>query len=79
MHRLLNEAPWDRALRILLGLAMLALAWSGLVHGLWGLALKIFGWVPLLTGVLGWCPVYAVLGLRTYRRSSEPAAGPPTR
>ncbi|HEX5760080.1 MAG TPA: DUF6527 family protein [Thermoanaerobaculia bacterium] len=28
-------------------------------------ALTIFGWVPLLTGLLGWCPLYSVFGVRT--------------
>ena len=33
-----------------------------------GVALQVFGWVPLITGVAGWCPFYAVLGLSTRRR-----------
>ena len=66
-----NEAPWERILRICLGIAMLAIGWAGWVGGVWGLALEIFGWVPLLTGALGWCPIYAVLGLRTARASDR--------
>jgi len=29
------------------------------------LALGIFGAVTLLTGLIGWCPAYALLGIRT--------------
>lgn len=70
-----NEATWDRALRILLGLLMLYAGWSGLVTGVWGVALKIFAWVPLVTGLLGWCPFYAILGVST--RKTGPAAKEP--
>lgn len=68
----LNLAPWDRVLRVGLGLAMLLLGAIGAVPGPWGPALLIFSTVPLVTALLGWCPFYAILGLRTYR---PPAAG----
>ncbi|MFP5285040.1 MAG: DUF2892 domain-containing protein [Thermoanaerobaculia bacterium] len=65
-----NLAAWDRAVRIVLGLAMLYLGWSDLVEGIGAIALVVFAWVPLLTGVLGWCPVYSMLGVST-RRSGQ--------
>lgn len=71
-----NEAPWDRILRVCVGIAMLATGWAGAVEGVWGLALQIFGWVPLLTGLLGWCPLYAVLGISTLRRPRRPPPPP---
>ena len=64
----MNLSTLDRAIRILLGLAMLAAGWSGAVGGVWESALKVFGWVPLATGIVGWCPVYAILGFSTRRR-----------
>jgi len=67
-----NLAAWDRVLRIALGGLMLAAGWSGLVTGVWGVALEMFAWVPLATGIVGWCPVYAMLGFSTHRRSSPP-------
>ena len=63
-----NVATWDRALRIVAGIAMLWLGWSDLVDGLSAIALVIFAWFPLLTGLLGWCPVYSILGVSTLRR-----------
>lgn len=69
----INLAPWDRALRVVLGLLMLAFGASGAAPGIWGPALLIFSAVPLLTAILGWCPFYAIMGLRTYRPApSEP-------
>jgi hypothetical protein len=66
-----NLAAWDRAIRIVLGLAMLYLGWSDLVGGIGALALVVFAWVPLLTGVLGWCPIYSMLGIFTRGGSGQ--------
>ena len=62
-----NEAAWDRALRVVLGLIMIYLGWFVLGDGLIGAAFKIFGFVPLITGVIGWCPFYTLFGLDTKR------------
>lgn len=66
-----NLAAWDRILRVFVGLTMLGLGWSDLVDGVWAIALVVFAWVPLLTGVLGWCPIYSILGINTLRRSGS--------
>lgn len=63
-----NQAPWDRALRIAVGLGLLAVGWTGAVGGLLAVACKLFGWVPLVTGLVGWDPLYAMLGAGTARR-----------
>ncbi|WP_342620622.1 DUF2892 domain-containing protein [Rhodoferax sp. GW822-FHT02A01] len=55
-----NEGTLDRALRIAAGLILLALTLTGTI-GLWGW----IGVVPLLTGAIGICPLYSVLGIRT--------------
>jgi hypothetical protein len=63
--KFINEAPWDRIVRVILGLGLLYLAWAGVVTGGWGMVLVIVGAVALLTGVVGFCPLYAVLKFRT--------------
>ena len=60
-----NEAGWDRIIRIVLGIALLYLGWGGVVAGGLGLFLKVIGFVPLLTGLVGWCPLYALFKFRT--------------
>ncbi|NMM05971.1 DUF2892 domain-containing protein [Polaromonas sp.] len=55
-----NEGGIDRMLRIVLGLVLIGLAATGTV-GLWGW----IGIVPLATGLIGWCPLYAMLGLNS--------------
>jgi len=60
-----NEALWDRAVRIILGLGMLGLGWAGIVPGMWGMVVKLFGLFPLLSGLIGWDPFYALTGFTT--------------
>ena len=55
-----NEGIVDRALRVILGLVLLSLVFVG-PQTLWGLV----GIVPLVTGLVGICPIYSVLGVRT--------------
>jgi hypothetical protein len=52
-----NEGFVDRALRIVLGAGVLSLAFLG-PKSPWG----YLGIIPLATGILGWCPLYALLG-----------------
>ena len=73
--RFTNEAGWDRIARVVLGAVVLYLGWSGTVEGGLGDFLKVFGFVPLATGIVGWCPIYAAFGFRTNRKPSRgPAA-----
>lgn len=55
-----NEGNVDRALRVIAGLVLIVLAATGTV-GVWGW----IGVVPVLTGLMGWCPLYTVLGINT--------------
>ena len=55
-----NEGQIDRALRIVAGIAILSLMFIGPKSN-WAL----LGLVPLLTGLVGTCPVYSLLGINT--------------
>lgn len=55
-----NVGGIDRILRITIGLVLIGLAATGTV-GWWGW----LGVVPLATGLVGWCPPYALLGFNT--------------
>jgi hypothetical protein len=55
-----NSGSIDRAIRILVGLALLALVFFG-PQTPWGW----IGLVPLITGLVGFCPLYRVLGINT--------------
>ena len=62
--KFINEAGWDRIARIILGAVLLYLGFA-VVDGGFGTFLQIFGFVPLLTGVVGWCPAYSIFNFRT--------------
>lgn len=55
-----NEGRLDRVLRVTFGLTILSLAFIGPKT-----ALGYLGAIPLLTGIVGFCPLYRLLGLRT--------------
>ena len=67
-----NEAGWDRVVRVALGVGLLVLGF-GIVHGTVGTILGIVGLVPLVTGLVGYCPLYSVLHIRTAGRGSAAA------
>lgn len=55
-----NVGSLDRAARVAVGLVLIGLTLTGTV-GAWGW----LGIVPLATGAIGWCPLYAMLGWNT--------------
>lgn len=55
-----NEGTIDRAVRVIVGLGLLSLVFVG-PQTAWGW----IGVVPLLTGIVGWCPAYTLLGVNT--------------
>lgn len=55
-----NVGSVDRALRIVVGLGLLSLTVIG-PQTLWGLV----GIVPVVTALVGFCPAYKILGIRT--------------
>jgi len=63
----INEASWDRIARVIVGGVLIALG-LGVVDGGLGIFLAVFGLIPLLTGLVGWCPLYSVFGFRTNRQ-----------
>lgn len=61
----MHSTSIDRILRITIGLALIAAAATDTI-GWWGW----LGAVPLITGIVGWCPPYALLGLSTCKMRS---------
>jgi hypothetical protein len=58
LRRPRNVEPADRAVRIAIGLASMATVVLLASSWRW---LGLIGLVPLLSGLAGWCPVYAWL------------------
>lgn len=55
-----NEHAFERTVRVIVGLGLLSLAFVG-PQTAWG----YLGLVPLLTGLIGTCPLYTMLGVST--------------
>jgi len=55
-----NVGTVDRIVRIVVGLALLALVFVG-PKTPWGW----IGVIPLVTGLIRYCPLYSLLGIRT--------------
>ncbi len=60
----MNEGMWDRVIRVLVGIV---LGYVGLMTwpGIASLVLLVIGVLALITGIVGWCPVYTLFGAST--------------
>ncbi len=56
----INVHKYERVIRIVVGLALISQAFTGMTN-LWFL----LGLIPLITGLVGWCPPYSILGINT--------------
>jgi hypothetical protein len=54
-----NIGSWERTIRIVAGLSILTLVFAG-PKTPWA----YLGIVPLVTGFIGWCPPYALFGIK---------------
>lgn len=59
-----NMAGWDRIIRIIIGI-ILIYQWIT-IGGLWWIA-GVVGIVFILTSIIGYCPLYTLLGFKTKR------------
>lgn len=59
----LNVGTIDRALRVIVGLVLIGLAYAGTLVGVWVWIGGVIGAVLLLTGLVGICPAYAIFGM----------------
>ena len=65
-----NESSWDRVARVVLGVALIV---GGLtaVGGAGGYIMAAVGLIPLVTGLIGWCPIYSVLKIGTKEDTTQ--------
>ncbi len=57
----INVGGVDRLLRIIVGVALIG--WGVYAHNWWG----AIGVIPLISGLVGVCPAYKLLGISTCR------------
>ena len=63
----INEHPIDRVVRIVLGVGLFAFVVTSSVAALWLCVVAFVGAVLIATGIVGFCPLYRILGVSTLR------------
>ena len=61
----INEAPIDRVVRVVLGIVLAAVAIGGAVSAPLLYVVWLFAAILLVTGIVGFCPLYALLRVST--------------
>jgi hypothetical protein len=70
-HR--NIGHHERVIRVAFGLLLLALSGFSLLPGWGDLVLMVVGLIAFLTGIIGFCPAWRVMGINTCPpKTSEP-------
>lgn len=64
-----NVGSTDKIARIVIGALLILLALIGTI-GWWGW----IGVVPIATALMGWCPAYSLLGIKTCPTENPPSA-----
>ncbi len=62
-----NMASWDRIVRFIVAVVFILLSAFVLRFNTLGIILTIIGVIFILTSLVGWCPLYTLLGFRTKR------------
>lgn len=60
-----NMGTIDRVLRAVIGVALIALVFFG-PQTPWGW----IGIIPLATALIGWCPAYSIVGIKTCKTTT---------
>lgn len=60
-----NEAPLDRAIRVVLGVVIGAVAIAGSIVTPWLYVAWVVAAILVVTGIVGFCPLYAILRVST--------------
>ncbi|SDB80686.1 Protein of unknown function [Raineyella antarctica] len=61
----MNEGAADRVIRVIAGLVLLGVAFLGPVGTVLAWVLGAVGALLVVTGAVGFCPIYAALGMST--------------
>lgn len=76
-NALQNIGLIDRTVRVIVGLAMIAVWFVYPIASvsMWFAVLPLLGVFPLLSGILGWCPVYAIFHTKSCGTDSHNTCG----
>jgi membrane-bound ClpP family serine protease len=60
-----NMGSVDRIIRAIAAIILAMLYFTGTVTGTWGIILLVLGVVLIITSMISFCPLYAILGIST--------------
>ncbi len=63
----INESPLDRVLRVIIGIVLIALGIFGVASGAWMYVSYVLGAILLITGIVGFCPLYRLFKFSTVK------------
>ncbi|WP_136415492.1 MULTISPECIES: DUF2892 domain-containing protein [Oxalobacteraceae] len=63
-----NVGKADKTIRLVLAVALFSLFFFLQGDAKW---FGLLGFVPLLTALMGWCPLYTLLGINTCKRQLQ--------
>jgi len=66
-----NMGSFDRILRLVIAAVVAWLYFNDTITGTWGLVLLVLGGVFLLTGLIGFCPLYTIFGVKTKTKRAD--------
>jgi len=66
-----NEGTTDRIIRLILGVVLIIIGWPVLGNNTLGIIFDIVGVILLVTGIVGFCGIYKVLGISTIKTPKE--------
>ena len=61
----------DRTIRFIIAAMVAVLYFTGIISGTVGIVLLVLAGVFVLTSLVGFCPLYSVLGLKTCRAKKD--------
>ncbi len=64
----LNESNLDRIIRVVVGIVLLYLGFGGASSGALAIVADVLGVVMLLTGAVGFCPLYTLFKFSTLKQ-----------
>ncbi|HPR31528.1 MAG TPA: DUF2892 domain-containing protein [Prolixibacteraceae bacterium] len=64
-----NMGKADSYIRLLVSIILVTLYFTETLTGAWGIVALVVAGIFLLTSILGFCPLYTLLGIRTCKKN----------
>ncbi len=65
-----NVGSIDKVIRFIIAIVAIYVSYQGLVQSPWDYVLYAIAGIMILTGLVGTCPIFSVLGLNSNKKSA---------